>query len=326
MELWRAPFAASSAKKPLLDGSVLTLGNFDGVHAGHRRLIENTVKAAKKRGLPPIAITFEPHPLKVISPASHPGLLMTLAQRLSIFEALGIAVAWVIPFSREFSELEPDAFLKGLKENLNPVELHVGRAFRFGRDRSGNASSLKAWGNISCCSVHTHAYQTADGGVLSSSNIRQLLIDGKVDSASALLGVPFRLTGVVIEGDRRGRSLGFPTANLAWEQELLPGHGVYATSVHCHVHLSGQTLGLTNVGIKPTFMGKSLTVETFLPNVDANLYGTRLELDFLHKMRDEERFDNSESLRAKIAQDVEKAVSMWKSGQWGSPILPKCSI
>jgi len=283
---------------------VLTLGNFDGVHSGHRRLIGDAVASAKEQRLPMVAVTFDPHPVKILSPGNHPGLLMTLAQKLSIFDYLGVSAVWVIPFSREFSELAPNAFLDGLRETLNPIELRVGRAFRFGRDRAGELSCLQTWGADNGCAVYAHAFKTPDGGPLSSSRIRQALMDGDVALASDLLGAPFTLTGVVVEGDRRGRQLGFPTANLAWEQELLPASGVYVTTMRCATHLAGPARSLTNIGVKPTFNGRGLTIETHLPKMDINLYGSKIELEFLARIRGEEKFEKAELLRAKIAEDI----------------------
>jgi riboflavin kinase/FMN adenylyltransferase len=236
---------------------------------------------------------------------------MTLAQRLEAFRSCGMDLAWVIPFSRPFSELEPAAFLRGLHRALSPVELHVGTAFCFGHDRSGDLALLRAWGAEVGCEVQGHALKAPDGGHLSSSRIRAALAEGRVDEAAQLLGHPFQLSGPVVEGDRRGRHLGFPTANLQWEQEQLPGAGVYVTEVRS-AHWKGPRLGLTNVGEKPTFGGRRLTVETFLPDYEGDLYGSRLSLGFLHRVRGERRFDGPESLRLQITQDVAEGTAWWQ--------------
>jgi len=235
---------------------------------------------------------------------------MTLGQRLAAFEAAGMDLAWVIPFSRAFSELRPDVFLGHLQRVLLPVELHVGRGFRFGRDRGGSVETLKAWGGAAGCVVHTHALRAPDGGRLSSTRIREALDAGDVEAAGALLGHPYALTGPVVEGERRGRHLGFPTANLAWEQEQLPAHGVYVTCVRS-ARLEGPRLGLTNVGIKPTFAGLSLTVETHLPGFDGDLYGARLELGFRHRIRGERAFPDRSALVDQIASDVAEGKRWW---------------
>ncbi len=308
MQTWRHSLDAAPQAGP----SVVTLGNFDGVHAGHRELLAGAAASARAKGLLGAVVTFDPHPAIVIAPERKPKLLMTLDQRLAAFEACGMDLAWVIPFSRAFSELAPEAFLDGIAAALRPEELHVGRAFRFGRDRSGDLSLLRAWGFGHGCAVLGHALRAPDGGLLSSTRVREALEAGEVDEAARLLGHPFALTGIVVEGDRRGRHLGFPTANLAWEQEQLPASGVYATEVRSG-HFEGPRLGLTNVGEKPTFGGRKLTVETHLPGFDGDLYGARLELRFRHRIRGERRFDGPDALRAQIAKDVAAGKAWWEA-------------
>jgi riboflavin kinase/FMN adenylyltransferase len=229
---------------------------------------------------------------------------------LEIFRAAGMGLAWVIPFSRAFSELSPEAFLDGLGRSVSPRELHVGRQFRFGKDRAGNLEVLEAWGARSGCEVHAHALRAPDGGHLSSTRIRAALDAGDVAEANALLGHPYALTGVVVEGMRRGRHLGFPTANLAWEQEQLPAFGVYVTEV-AGAHLPEARRGLTNVGEKPTFEGMAVTVETHIPGFQGDLYGAHLEVRFLHRLRGERRFQDVEALRLQIEQDVAQGLA-WR--------------
>lgn len=306
MEVWH--FALEQG--PQAGPHVVTLGNFDGVHGGHREILVAAAQRARTLGLPAAVVTFDPHPTLVVAPERKPLLLMTLAQRLAAFEACGMDLAWVIPFSRPFSELDPEVFLDRLAHSLAPLELHVGRAFRFGRDRSGTTETLEAWGASHGCEVRAHALRAPDGGHLSSTRIRQVLEAGEVEEASALLGHPYALTGIVVEGDRRGRHLGFPTANLCWEQEQLPAYGVYVTAVRSS-HWEGTRLGLTNLGEKPTFSGKALMVETFLPDFEGDLYGARLEVAFLHRLRPEQKFEGIEALRAQITQDVAGGRQWW---------------
>ena len=306
MEIWNHTLDAAPEAGP----SVVTLGNFDGVHAGHRELLAGAAASAKAKGLRSAVVTFDPHPAVVIAPERRPKRLMTLNQRLAAFRDCGVDLAWVIPFSRAFSELEPEAFLDGLARALAPVELHVGRAFRFGRDRSGDLSLLRAWGFGHTCVVMGHALRAPDGGLLSSTRVREALDSGEVEEAARLLAHPFALTGIVVEGDRRGRHLGFPTANLAWEQDQLPAYGVYAVEVRSG-HFSGPRLGLTNVGEKPTFDGRKLTVETHLPGFEGDLYGARLELRFRHRIRGERKFDGPGALQAQIAKDVAEGEAWW---------------
>jgi riboflavin kinase / FMN adenylyltransferase len=308
MEVWRHTLSNAPRRGPC----ILTLGNFDGVHAGHRGVLQLAAKRARELEVPAVVVTFDPHPAMIVAPERRPKLLMTLPQRLDAFAAAGMDLAWIIPFSRAFSELTPQAFLYGLQQIFQAQELHVGQGFRFGKDRAGDIRTLEAWGRNAGCRVVGHALRAPDGGHLSSTRIRKALDDGDVEDAAALLGHPYALTGIVVEGDRRGRHLGFPTANLSWEQEQLPCNGVYVTEVRGG-HLEGPLRGLTNVGRKPTFHGPALTVETHIPGFEGDLYGCHLEVRFLHRLRGEQAFPGLEALRAQIAEDVAKGLA-WQSG------------
>lgn len=306
MEVWRHALEAAPSSGPF----VVTLGTFDGVHAGHRELLRVAAGRARALGRRAAVVTFDPHPAVVVAPQRRPKLLMTLEQRLAAFAAEGMDLAWVIPFSRAFSELEPEAFLDRIRQILAPVEVHVGRAFCFGRDRRGTVETLEAWGAAHGCQVHTLALRAPDGGRLSSTRIREALDLGHVEAAAQLLGHPYTLTGVVVEGDRRGRHLGFPTANLAWEQEQLPAFGVYVAEAFLPHH-GGSHPGLTNVGEKPTFEGRRLAVETHLPGFEDDLYGAHMEVRFLHRLRGEAKFASVDDLRDQIAKDVAEGLAWW---------------
>lgn len=312
MEVWHHKLEDAPASGP----HVVTLGNFDGVHRGHRELLARAATRAKELKLPAAVVTFDPHPTVVVAPERKPLLLMTLAQRLAEFESAGMELAWVVPFSRAFSELSPGEFLRQLKRALSPVELHVGKAFKFGRDRTGDFHTLLDWGREVECSVFAHALKAPDGGRLSSTRIRQALDEGDVAHAAELLGHPYVLTGIVVEGERRGRHLGYPTANLRWDQEQLPCSGVYVTEVRSRYWKSPR-LGLTNIGEKPTFSGQALSVETYLPGFDGDLYGVSLELHFLSRIRSERRFDGIEALRAQISSDVAEGQTWWDNHGFG---------
>jgi len=306
MRIWHFGLESAPPEGPC----VLTLGNFDGVHAAHRAVLELAAARARALGLPAAVVTFDPHPSVVVAPERKPKLLMTLSQRLESFRAAGMDLAWVIPFSRAFSELSPLAFLHGLGAALSPCELHVGRQFRFGKDRAGDGEVLEAWGREAHCEIHGHALRAYDGGHLSSTRIRAALEAGDVEEATALLGHAYALTGIVVEGERRGRHLGFPTANLAWEQVQLPAFGVYVTEVS-GAHLPEPRRGLTNVGEKPTFGGLATTVETHLPGFEGDLYGAHLEVRFLHRLRGEVKFAGVEALRKQIQEDVAEGLA-WR--------------
>jgi riboflavin kinase/FMN adenylyltransferase len=306
MEVWHHTLEAA----PVFGPTVVTLGIFDGVHAGHSAILELAHARAETRHVPAAVVTFDPHPSVVVAPQFKPKFLMTLSQRLAAFERTGMDLAWVIPFSRAFSELEPEDFLAGLQRALAPLELHVGTGFHFGHERKGNLEVLKSWGARTGCEVHGHALKAPDGGPLSSTRIRVALEQGEPEEVAELLGHPYVLSGIVEEGERRGRHLGFPTANLAWEQEQLPAKGVYVTEVRGG-HFPEARLGLTNVGEKPTFEGLKLTVETFVPGFQGDLYGAHLELRFLHRLRAEQKFASIDALRARIAEDVILAQAWW---------------
>jgi len=313
MQVWRHTLESA----PRQGRCILTLGNFDGVHYGHKSVLELAAQRAKALGVPAVVVTFDPHPAMIVAPERRPKLLMTLPQRLDAFAAAGMDLAWIIPFSRSFSELSPPAFLHGLQQVFTPVELHVGQGFRFGKDRAGDLATLETWSQATGCRIQGHALRAPDGGYLSSTRIRKALDAGEVEEAAALLGHPYTLTGIVVEGDRRGRHLGFPTANLAWEQEQLPCNGVYVTEVR-GAHLPRPMRGLTNVGRKPTFQGPALTVETHLPGFDGDLYGCHLEVGFLHRLRGEQAFPGMEALRTQIAEDVAKGLA-WQPGMPSGP-------
>lgn len=308
MQIWHHTLEHAPAFGP----SLVAMGIFDGMHAGHWKILQEVAARAKARGLVSMAVTFDPHPSVLLAPEHRPKLLMTLAQRLAAFEQAGLDAAWVIPFSRTFSELNPGSFLEDFQRVLAPVELHVGSGFHFGHQRTGDLETLRVWSRETACEIHPYSLRAPDGGPLSSTRIREALDRGESEEATLLLGHPYELTGIVVEGDRRGRHLGFPTANLAWEQEQLPAFGAYVTQVRGS-HIEGARLGLTNVGEKPTFRGLALTVETFLPDFEGDLYGARLGLGFLHRLRPEQRFENMEALKDQITEDVRQGEAWWKT-------------
>jgi riboflavin kinase/FMN adenylyltransferase len=289
------------ARPPWLVHPVLALGNFDGLHRGHLKIIERVKRGAAEHGGTPMAMTFDPHPPRVVRPDKAPPLLMTKPQRLEALHRAGIACVAVVRFTREFSQWDPETFVHNvLVDWLHVSEVWVGANFLFGRGRAGNFSLLRTLGQqygFRADKIDPVRYKDF---VVSSTRIRRLVTEGRVDEAGALLGHSYYIDGTVIEGRKRGRELGFPTANLATDNELLPPHGIYATvlDVDGVVHA-----GLTNIGTRPTFDESDTTVETYLLKYSGDLYGKRVRLSFVQRLRDERRFEDVDALRAQMQAD-----------------------
>lgn len=284
---------------------VLALGNFDGVHLGHQDIFRHVVKRAEEIGGTPMAFTFDRHPLKVLAPDKAPLALTTNAQKSGLIGALGVRVGLWIPFTEEFACQKPLAFIRDvLQERIGVHELVVGYDFRFGHCRTGNAALLQQ-------QAAAHGYEVTvippvklGDTVVSSTTIRALLHKGKVEEAARLLGRSYTLSGSVVEGFRRGAALGFPTANVQSDQEIVPREGVYAVGVEW----KGRHFpGVANVGHNPTFGNKSLSVEVHLLEFEGDLYGARLDVAFVSRIRDERKFASVDELTAQIACDVRLA-------------------
>jgi riboflavin kinase/FMN adenylyltransferase len=284
---------------------VLALGNFDGLHRGHQKIVERVKRGAAEHGGTPMAMTFDPHPPRVVRPDKAPPLLMTKAQRLEALHAAGIGCVAVVRFTRELSEWEPETFVRTvLVEWLRVSDVWVGANFLFGHDRAGNFSLLRTLGQrygFRADKIDPVRYKDF---VVSSTRIRRLVSEGRMDEAAALLGHGYYVDGTIVEGRKRGREMGFPTANLMTDNELLPPHGVYATTMKIDgiVHA-----GLTNVGTRPTFGETETTVETHLLNYSGDLYGRNVRLDFVLRLRDERRFEDVDALRTQIEADQRRA-------------------
>ena len=281
---------------------VLALGNFDGLHRGHLKIIERVRRGALERGGTPMAMTFDPHPSRIVRPDKAPPLLMTKEQRLDALARAGMHAVAVVRFTPELSRWDPETFVRvALVEWLRVAEVWVGANFLFGHERSGTFTVLRTLGQrygFRADKIDPVRYKEF---VVSSTRIRRLVTEGKVDEAAALLGHQFSIDGVVVDGKHRGRELGFPTANLQTDNELLPPNGVYATTVTVDevVHPS-----VTNVGVRPTFGDSTATtVEAHLLDFNADLYGRRLRLGFVQRLRDERKFADVDALRAQIAAD-----------------------
>jgi riboflavin kinase/FMN adenylyltransferase len=285
---------------------VLALGNFDGVHRGHRKVLDRLQRVAIERGATPVVMTFDPHPPRVVRPDKAPLLLMTKAQKLEAFADAGVDGAAIVRFTPELSRWDPERFVRTvLVDWLHVGEVWVGANFLFGHDRSGNFSLLRTLGaqyGFKAEKIDPVRYKDF---VVSSTRIRRLVGEGRVDEAGALLGHQYAIDGTVIRGDQRGRTLGFPTANLCTENELLPPHGVYATMTRvAHV----VRASITNVGTRPTVDTSGRTsVETHIFDLDRDLYGASLRVSFIQRLRDERAFESIDALRAQIDADCRRA-------------------
>lgn len=286
--------------------TLLTLGVFDGLHLGHQQIIRTVVERAVQTGTVPTAITFDPHPRAVLHPESAPPLLQTLDQRLSYLEFLGIEQTIVINFSRGFASQSAEEFIRDtIHDRLRAREIYLGQGFAFGKGRSGNIELLRRMSD----ELGFHADEVDEvrlrGQRISSSRIREELLAGRVNLARRMLGRPYGVEGIVVRGDQRGRTIGFPTANLQAHNRVIPQYGVYATATLIDGHWRKS---VTNIGVRPTFGGESEpSVETYVLDFDSDLYGTALRVRFLHRIRDERKFNGIDELTAQIACDVRRA-------------------
>jgi riboflavin kinase/FMN adenylyltransferase len=302
-----------SAKKwrefygPSNRGSVLAIGNFDGIHLGHQAILKQAVELAAKTGAVATALTFEPSPLKILRPESAPKRISTAEQRLEWFRAVDVESAVVLPFTIELSKLAPPEFVERiLVRELQVRAVLVGENFRFGHRQAGDTTLLRELGRTHGFEVIAIAPIAAHGEVVSSTVIRREIAAGDVTQAGRLLGRPYVLTGEIVRGSGTGRKFTFPTLNLKPDQELLPAPGVYIT----RTLLAGETKSrrsVTNIGTRPTFDGNSLTVETHLLDFRVETAPTTIALHFWKRLRAERRFSGPEELRAQIARDVRSA-------------------
>lgn len=287
--------------QPLSEPTAVTIGVYDGVHLGHQHVL----RSLRATGLPVAVATFREHPVRVIAPESAPPLLTTVEQRLDLLEGYGVAAAALLEFNDEFRRLPAEEFVeKILVAVLRARRVAVGRGFRFGHQQLGDITLLRALGE-------RHGFVVEDVDILEegvpvrSTVIRALLREGHAAAARRLLGRPFRLVGTVVPGDQRGRTIGFPTANLAVADNLIvPGSGVYAV----RITWDGETrAGVVNVGKRPTFGGTESVVEAHVLDFAGDLYGKTIAVDFIERLRSEQKFDGIEALVVAISNDVVKA-------------------
>ena len=293
-------------RPPRWSQPVLALGNFDGVHRGHRKILDRLCRVARERAATSVIMTFDPHPPRVVRPDKAPALLMTTTQKLQAAADAGVQGAAVVRFTPELSRWDPEMFVRTvLVDWLHVSEVWVGANFLFGHDRAGNFTLLRALGGQYGFKAEKIDAVRYKDFVVSSTRIRRLVSEGRVDEAGALLGHQYYLDGVVVRGDQRGRTIGFPTANLRTDNELLPPHGVYATTATV-----GEVVfaAVTNVGTRPTVDSSGpTTVETHLFDFDRDLYGQTIRLGFVQRLRDERAFESLDLLRAQIDADCLRA-------------------
>jgi len=300
-ERWRAFYGATGR------GTVLAIGNFDGIHLGHQAILKQAVERAAKSGAVATALTFEPSPLKVLRPESAPKRISTPEQRLEWFRAIDVESAVVLPFTLELSRRTPQEFV----ERILVSELHVravlvGENFRFGHKQAGDTALLRELGRRHGFEVIVLAPVAAHGEVVSSTVIRREIAAGDVTQAGRLLGRPFVLTGEIVRGTGTGRKFTFPTLNLRREQELLPAPGVYVTRTLLNGERKSRR-SVTNIGNRPTFNGTDLTVETHLLDFAGETAARRMELRFWKRLRSEKKFSGPEELRLQIIRDIAAA-------------------
>src|SRR5215204_4212690 len=281
---------------------VVALGNFDGLHRGHMKIIDRVRRRAGERAGTPAAMTLDPHPPRVVRPDKAPPLLMTEEQKTEALARSGMQGLAVVRFTTDVSNWEPETFVRTvLVEWLHVAEVWVGANFLFGHNREGNFSVLRVLGaRYGFRAEKIDAVRYKDF-VVSSTRIRRLVSEGRVDEAGALLGHQYYIDGPVVHGDHRGASIGFPTANLCTENELLPPHGVYATTTT----IGGMVRpSVTNIGVRPTVDASGrVTIETHVFDIAENLYGARLRIGFVQRLRDERAFESVDSLREQITVD-----------------------
>jgi riboflavin kinase/FMN adenylyltransferase len=307
MEVARFPYDPRPARwvQP-----VLALGNFDGLHRGHIKIIERVRRVAFERGGTSLVLTFDPHPPRIVRPDKAPPLLMTLEQKVEALGKAGIQGVAIVTFTYDLSRWQPEAFVKTvLVDWLRVAEVWVGADFLFGRDRSGNFSLLRALGGQYGYRAEKIDPVRYKEFVISSTRIRRLIAEGRVDEASALLGHHFYIDGTVVRGAGRGRELGVPTANIVSANELIPPHGVYATTAIVDGVIYPS---VTNIGLRPTFESTTkTTIETHILEMNADLYDKQVRLGFVQRLRDERRFPDVDALKAQIEADVRRAARLF---------------
>jgi riboflavin kinase / FMN adenylyltransferase len=311
LKLFPGSAAFAAARPPGGPPLAVAIGNFDGVHLGHQALLAEARSRATRRGGPSAVLTFTPHPARLFAPAKAPPLIMSLERRLELLAEAGVDIAVVEPFTRAFAAIEAEEFVRRvLAQDLAAAEVVVGYDFSFGRGRAGNVARLGELGDELGLGVAVNPPVSVDGLPCSSTRVRELCGAGEVAAAARLLGRPVEVEGCVARGAARGRALGFPTANVVPEGELLPKLGIYAARARILDGVQGGQVrrAALSIGRNPTFTSPdtAVSVEAYLLDYDGDLYGRRLRLEILDRLRDEQRFDTIDALVQQIHADVDR--------------------
>ena len=296
-------FRNSKGLKRKTKQAVLTLGNFDGLHLGHQRIIRKVRERAASLGVSSVVYTFEPHPLKVVAPNKSPALILDIEDKARIIEALGIDYMVIARFTKEFAARHPREFVEA---ELRPVaaDVCVGHDFSFGKGKTGTADYLKELGEELGFGVHVIPAYKKGGEVVSSSRIRRRITEGEVREAAALLGRNFAIKGKVVRGRTIGKEIGFPTANIRTQSEIVPGDGVYAAFA---VVGEARHRAVVNIGMAPTFGGKERSIEVHILGFRDNIYGKRVRVEFVRRLRGEKAFASTEALQRQIRRDIKRS-------------------
>ena len=296
---------------PYQRDSYLTIGTFDGIHLGHKKIIQTLVWSAQQKKCRSVIVTFDPHPQTVVRTKEVPIALLTLIdEKISLLEELGVDVVLILPFSKELARLEPEVFINDiLVSKIGVQKFIIGYNHAFGHERKGSEKLLKELGNKFDFSVEVVSPVMVDNEAVSSTRIRHYLLKGDIHRANLLLGRNYTIEGIVKKGKNIGRKFGFPTANIdvIGENKLVPKDGVYAVVVYVK---GNMFQGMANIGYKPTISGSSWSVEIHIHNFSDDLYNEKLKVEFIDRIRDEKRFDSIEALISQIEKDREKSIEL----------------
>jgi riboflavin kinase/FMN adenylyltransferase len=295
-----------------MNGAVVTIGNFDGVHAGHRQLLRRVMELSHEHNLKSTVLTFDPHPTRVVAPQRAPKLLTTIAERVAMIRELGVEEVVVLPFTPDVAKLTPEAFV----EQIVVGQLHarivmVGDNFRFGHKQAGDINVLSTLGERFGFQTHIASAVHCRGRIVSSSEIRRLIGEGNVSMACRLLERPYALSGDVVSGHGIGSKETVPTLNLSTPAEVIPANGVYITRTR-DLETDDRWNSITNIGNRPTFGGGDLTIETFLLSSIDSLTPARISIELLRRVREERKFENAEALKQQILRDVSRAQTFFR--------------